>query len=132
MPPPLSLDNQYAFCPTGSTKAALVSLLDNITKLLGSNQYVVVISVDFAKAFDSIRLLGMVETLSILEMPDNILNCFVNNLECRNHVASFEGKTSSVKTINTNVVQCFVVDPAEFIICTSDLHPVHSQNRLLI
>ena len=48
-PPPLSLEDQYAFLPTGSTTAAVVVILQNITEMLDGNGHVIVISTDFTK-----------------------------------------------------------------------------------
>jgi len=52
--PPSSLTffDQYAFRPTGSTTASLVSILASVTGLLASNNYVVV-ALDFSRAFDT-------------------------------------------------------------------------------
>ena len=44
VPPPLDFHDQYAFRPTGSTTAALISLLHTVTDLLLSNPYVAVIA----------------------------------------------------------------------------------------
>jgi len=52
-PPHLSFSDQFAFRPTGSTTAA--SLLHTVTSMLQTNPFVVVISLDFLKAFDTVR-----------------------------------------------------------------------------
>ena len=49
MPDGLSVDDQFAFRPTGSTTAAIIATLDKITELLLTNNYVRVISLDFSK-----------------------------------------------------------------------------------
>ena len=54
-PPALMFSDQYAFRPTGSTTAVLVFLLQTITNLLAEQLYVVVIALDFSKAFDTVR-----------------------------------------------------------------------------
>jgi len=43
-PPALSFKDQYAFRPTGSPTAALISILHIVTNLLENNPYVIVIS----------------------------------------------------------------------------------------
>ena len=53
-PPTLQLDDQFAFRPTGSTTAAIVHLLDSVINLLEIEPYVIVISLDFYKAFDTV------------------------------------------------------------------------------
>ena len=47
--------DQFAFRPTGSTTAAVIYLLQVLTELLQSNDYVHVIALDFSKAFDKVR-----------------------------------------------------------------------------
>ena len=54
-PSPLAFSDQFAFRPTGSTTAALIFMLHTITQLLSTNQYVIVITLDFSKAFDAVR-----------------------------------------------------------------------------
>src|SRR6218665_578408 len=49
------IKDQFAFRPTGSTTAAEIALLDHVTTLLRSNAYVLIVSMDFTKAFDSVR-----------------------------------------------------------------------------
>jgi len=53
-PTPLSFTDQYAFRPTGSTAAALIAFLHSVTDLLSSNPFVVVLALDFSKAFDTV------------------------------------------------------------------------------
>jgi len=54
-PQSLSFCNQFAFRPTGFPEAEIISLIHIVTKMLLSNRYVVVISLDFRKAFDTVR-----------------------------------------------------------------------------
>jgi len=54
-PPDLTFADQFAFLPSGSTTAALVYLLCTISQLLTVNPYVIVIALDFSKAFDTVR-----------------------------------------------------------------------------
>jgi len=50
-PPALSFSDQFAYRPTGSTTAAVITILHTVTHLLASNPYVIVIAIDFSKAF---------------------------------------------------------------------------------
>ena len=54
-PPALQFADQFAFRPTGSTTAAIIALLHTLTKVLATEPYVIVLSLDFSKAFDSVR-----------------------------------------------------------------------------
>ena len=54
-PPTLAFQDQFAFRPGGSTTAVLISLLHTVSELRLSNPYVVIITVDFSKAFDTVK-----------------------------------------------------------------------------
>ena len=70
--PPLSCSDQYAFRPTGSTTATLISILHTITNLLDTNPYVIVTALYFSKVFDSVRHATLTEKYATLDIPDNI------------------------------------------------------------
>ena len=52
-PPSLHFANQFAFRPSGSTTAAIIAVLNTVTDLLSSEPYVIVVSLDCSKAFDT-------------------------------------------------------------------------------
>ena len=54
-PPDLKFDDQFVFRPTGSTTAALITLLSSVTDKMACNDYVRVFALDFTKAFDTVR-----------------------------------------------------------------------------
>ena len=62
----LSFLDQYPFRPTGSTTAALVALLHKIMTLLLTNPFVVVIVLDYSKAFDTVKHATVMEKFSLL------------------------------------------------------------------
>jgi len=70
--------DQYAFRPTGSTTAALVFLLHTITNLLAEQPYVVVIVLDFSKAFDTVQHSTLLQKLASLDIPDTVYNWLVD------------------------------------------------------
>jgi len=53
-PPTLSIEDQYAFCPAGSTSAAPAPLFHTIAQMLTTNSYVIVLCLDFSEAFDTV------------------------------------------------------------------------------
>jgi len=73
-PPALQFDNQFAFCPTCSTTAAIVHLLASVINLLEIEPYVIVISLDFSKAFHTVRHSTSLHKLAQLHIPDQIYN----------------------------------------------------------
>src|SRR6218665_3091967 len=48
------LSDQYAFRPTGSTTAAVITIMQKVADLV-SNKYVTIIALDFSKAFGTVR-----------------------------------------------------------------------------
>jgi len=124
------LSDQYAFRPTGSTTAALVSVLQQTTSLLTSEPYVALISLDFTKAFDTVRHSELVRKLALLDIPDEIYNLVVSFLKDRSHVTRFAGRLSAVAHINASVVQGSGFGPSSFDILASDLHPLHQRNSI--
>jgi hypothetical protein len=65
-PPTLTLSDQFAFRPTGSTTPALISFLNIITNMILTNHYVIVIALDFSKSFDTVRHSTLLEKLAQL------------------------------------------------------------------
>jgi hypothetical protein len=130
MPSPLSLTDQFAFRPTGSTTAALITILSHITELLSTHPYVIMISLDFSKAFDSVRHGCLLDKMASLIIPDQAYNWMVKYFENRSHCTRFGGTTSATLNITASVVQGSCVGPSSFIISSSDLHPVCIQNKM--
>jgi len=83
LPPPRSLKDQFAFRPTVSTTVTVIAVLDNITEMMAKNEYVLVISMDHTKAFDSICHDAVSGALLSLDIPDAIYNWLVSILQCR-------------------------------------------------
>ena|SRR6218665_3290887 len=127
----MSLVDQYAFRPTGSTTAALVSVLHNTTEVLKEHEYVLIISIDYTKAFDSIRTTDVIDALSKLDMPDSMTNWLIDYLDNRQHYTIPQGKRSSPAVINASVVQGSVIGPSDFSITNADLQPTNHHNRRL-
>jgi len=103
-PPTLSFADQYAFRPSGSTSAALVALLHTITQALETNPYVVVIALDFSKAFDTVRHSSVMEKVAQLNLPNNVYNWLVNFLKGHSHFTWFSGHTLEVLVVNASII----------------------------
>ena len=71
-PADLRFDDQYAFRPTGSATAALIAIVNTVTELLRAGKTVVLISIDFSKAFDRVRHKTLFEKFGKLNLEDNI------------------------------------------------------------
>ena len=84
-------------------------------------KYFLIISIDYTKAFDSIRTDAVTDALSKLDMPDSITNWLIDYLDNRQHYTIFQGQRSSLAVINASVVQGSVNGPSDFIITTLNL-----------
>jgi hypothetical protein len=129
-PPPLDFSDQYAFQPTGSTTAALISLLHTITSMLETNQFVIVYAIDFSKAFDSVRHSTLMEKFALLSLPDNVYNWIRSFFNAHSHVTTFRGETSSVESILASIIQGSAIGPASYVVTASDLHAVDPVNKI--
>jgi len=130
--PPLNhqLSDQFAFRPTGSTTAALISIIQQSTSLLKHEPYVSLFSFDFSKAFDTVRHSALAGKLSRIDIPDEVYNYIICFLSGRSHVTRYAGLVSGIAYINASVVQGSGFGPSSFDIVASDLHPLHQQNSL--
>src|SRR6218665_2019508 len=126
-----SIKDQYAFRPTGSTTAALIDLLQQVTDLLQDNEYVVLISTDFSRAFDTVRHQTLMEKMATLDLPDHIFNWLANYFNQRGHVTRLHDIVSTRAFINASIVQGSVVGPPSYVVNASDLHPIHAFNAMM-
>ena len=125
----INISDQFAFRPTGSTTAALINLLHEASLLLQDYPYVHLISLDFSKAFDTVRHHTLVMKLADLPLPECIHNWFVEWLTNRKHCTKFQDKVSPMIVINASVIQGSGLGPVAFIIDASDLHASHAGNK---
>ena len=120
-PPDLQFNDQFAFRPTGSTTAAIIYLLHLITNLLSTNLYVIVISLDFSKAFDTVRLSTLLNKIAQLDIPDHIYNWLGNFFTGHSHCISFSDQTSEFENINASIIQGSAIGPAAYVVNAGDL-----------
>lgn len=129
-PPTLQFADQFAFRPTGSTTAAIISLLHSVINLLSSEPYVIVISLDFSKAFDTVRHSSLLHKLAQLELPDNIYNWLNDFFDHHSHCTVFRDQQSSLLDITASIIQGSAVGPAAYVVTAGDLTATTSGNSL--
>ena len=131
--PPSSLifTDQFAFQPTASTTAALIYLLHTITSLLETNPYVVVLAIDFSKAFDGVRHSAVHDKYSRMNIPDNIYNWVASFFQDHLHSTRFDGQVSALKAISASIIQGSVIGPVSYVITASDLQPSSPANFIV-
>ena len=90
----ISFSDQYAFRPTGSTTAAIIAVMDKVTELLDTGEVVIMLTLDFSKAFDMVRHKTMFDKFSKLDINDKIYNWLTSYFEGRDHTTKFKGHIS--------------------------------------
>lgn len=54
--------------------------------MLKQNDYIMLVSIDYSKAFDSVRHSSLMQKMSVMDLPDNIYSWIANYFEKRGHV----------------------------------------------
>ena len=111
------------FRPTGSTTAALF-LLQTITNLVAEQPYVVVIALDFSKAFDTVRHSALLQKLASLDIPGTVYNWLVDYFSGHSHCTEFRGHISTFLNISASIVQGCAVGPVSYVVNAGDLTPL--------
>jgi len=106
--PSLSFSDQYAFRPTGSTTAAIISVFYKLTSLLQSNPFVFVISLDFSKAFDTVRYSSLLTKMAELDLPAAVYNWLVA------FFARHDDEMSPTTSISASIIQGSSLGPASY------------------
>jgi len=97
--------------------------------MLQEYPYVHVISLDFSKAFDTVRHSSLVQKLSQFPIPNPVHNWFVNYLSGRSHCTKFQSTISGLLTINASIFQGTSMGPVSYVFNSSDLVPCCPGNR---
>jgi len=120
-PPMLQYSDQFTFRPTGSTTAAIIHLLNTVVSLLSTEPYVIVISLDISKAFDTVRRSTLLRKLAQLDIPDHIYNWLADFFNNHSHCTAFGGELSTLLDITASIIQCSAIGPAAYVVTAGDL-----------
>jgi len=104
-PPTLSFSDQFSFRPKCSTVAALIYILRTITQLPTTHQYVVVIALDFSKAFDTVCHATLLRKMADLNIPDHAYSWLVFYFSDHSYCTKYDGSTSSMLDISSSIIQ---------------------------
>jgi hypothetical protein len=105
-------------------------LSTHILDSLDKEPYVRVVSLDFSKAFDSVRHSYLAEQLASFPIPDHIFNWILNLLHNRSHCTKFRGETSSLAHITASFIQGSGLGPIAFVVAIAGLKPINECNRI--
>ena len=132
-PPSLVFGDQFAFRPTGFTTAAVIAILHIVTTLLCNHPYVIVISLDFSKAFDTVRHATLLEKLAQLDIRDAVYNWLADYFTGHSHCTKYGYSTSSLCQISASIVsiiQGSAIGPVSYVVNASDLRAATPGNEL--
>ena len=130
LPHPLSVMDQHAFRPSGSTTSAIISVISDISAMLRENSYVRVLALDFSKAFDTLRHSSLMNKYALLSLPDEVYNWLANYFQGRTHCTRVGGEFSTFRKISAGVIQGSVPGPASYVVAASDLAPRYQANKM--
>jgi len=99
--------------------------------MLSDGPYVRVFSLDFSKAFDTMRHATLMEKLSTLAVPDEVYNWIKDFLEGHSHCTKFGLDVSLFADIMASVIQGSSLGPAVHAVTASDLRPVHARKDIV-
>jgi len=116
------LEDHYAYRPTGSTTAAMVT--HHITLMHETNTYMRYILIDYSKAFDTINHEILYAKLRMLTIPQLIMQWIMNFLTGRTQAVVTEGTTSNWLPISCSIVQGSGLGPMLFVVYAMDLKPI--------
>ena len=129
--PSLTFHDQFTFRPTGSTTAAVITLLHKVTHLLLTNPYVIVITLDVSKAFDTVRHSSLLNKMAQLDVPDLVYNWLVDFFAGGHmHQTKYGDQMSSLRLISASIIQRSATGPASYVVNASDLHAITDGNEL--
>jgi len=116
--------------PPGPPLLLLLLHHQTVTNLLSEYPYVIVISLDFSKAFDTVRHTTVLQKLAQLDIPDAVYNWLVDYFASHSHCTKYGGSTSSLCQISASIVQGSAIDPVSYVVSASDLRAVTPGNEL--
>ena len=126
----LSFTDQFAFRPSGPTTAALITILHTITNLLTTNQFVIVLALDFSKASDTVQHSALLNKYSQMDIPDHIYNLLVEYFHSHSHCTKYRDQTSTLRGISASIIQESAIGPASYVVTAADLCSVTPGNSL--
>ena len=96
----------------------VISLLNSVINLLATEPYVIVIviSLDFSKAFDTLRYSTLLHKLAQLQLPDHIYNWLNDIFSNHSHCTIFDNQQSSLLDITASIIHGSAIGPAAYVV----------------
>ena len=114
--------HQYGLHSGRKTTDAILQLTDYCTDALDNRLFIIVIFLDFSKAFDTVNKDIMLRKLDRLEFRGRSLDFFDRYLSDRRLFVEMNGQRSETKTSNIGLPQGAVSSPWMFGLYINDMH----------
>jgi len=98
--------------------------------MLANSHYVRLVTLDFSRAFDTVRHSSLFHKLATMSLPDEAYNWIRNFYDHRSHCTRF-GELSDILSIFASVIQGTALGPASYVVNTGDLRPVTIGNEII-
>jgi hypothetical protein len=118
--------NQYGFQRKKSTESLLQNFTNYINNELNNRNHVLVLFIDYSKAFDTINHTKLLGSLNAIGVRGNLLRFFEDYLNNRTMTVKIDNFQSNEKTIFAGVPQGSILGPILYIIYVSFIKNIFS------
>ena len=111
---------QFGFRKNNSTRHAIITLVERVSKALDTGKYVVGVFLDIKKSFDTVDHTILLAKLKQYGIRGNTHSWFESYLSNRKQYVEYNNYKSDTKTITHDVPQGSILGPIRFIIYMND------------
>ena len=128
----LLYESQYGFRKYHSTELAALEFTDRIKQEMDAKKIPFSVFLDLSKAFDTLDHTISLTKLHYYGVRDTALNWFKSYLFKRTRYFECNGRSSSIREIETGVPQGSILGPLLFIIYMNDIHTVSDNLNFIL
>ena len=126
------MNDQFAFRPSGSTTAALITLMHTIYSMFDQgNDYIRCVLIDYSKAFDVVNHEILLNELGTLGLHDSIFKWIANFLTGRTQAVKIGAFISAFLMITRSIVQGSDLGPYLYILLARRLKLLSAVNAIV-
>jgi hypothetical protein len=114
-------DEQFGFRPRHSTTLQLAHLVERVNRNFDERRLTGAVFLDVAKAFDTVRVKGLLYKLTVLNFPSCQVKTISSYLDCRTFQTSFQSATSTCRGMRAGVAQGGLVSSVLFSLFVNDI-----------